>query len=126
MNRKTPAKPTASVGTRILRAAGSLLLQLWRTVTGVVTDVYFFSENWLLDQKHAQYGLAVTRIVIGFVGIGLLLTNFNARLYTFGEGSAWNGELAQPISDFPNIWLFSLFHTVADNPALFTLFYILL
>ena len=90
------------------------------------SDLFLSGESWLLDTKHAQYGLAVTRIVVGFVGIGLLLTNFNARLYTFGEGSAWNGELAEPVSDFPNIWLFSLFHTVADSAALFTLCYILL
>ncbi|GAA4512598.1 HTTM domain-containing protein [Brevibacterium yomogidense] len=91
-----------------------------------MSSLYLFSESWLLDAKHAQYGLAVTRIVMGFVGLGLLLTNFNARLYTFGEGSAWNGELAEPVSVFPRIWLFSLFHRVADNAAVFTLFYLLL
>ncbi|SMX95741.1 Vitamin K-dependent gamma-carboxylase [Brevibacterium sp. Mu109] len=120
MNQRT------STPARILRTARGLLSQLWHGIVKVIADLYFFSENWLLDTKHAQYGLAVTRIIIGFVGIGLLLTNFNARLYTFGEGSAWNGELAEPVSDFPNIWLFSLFHNVADNPALFTLLYILL
>lgn len=120
---KAPAAPTS---TRIVRTARGLLSQLWHGVVKVIADIYFSSENWLLEAKHAQYGLAVTRIVVGFVGIGLLLTNFNARLYTFGEGSAWNGELAEPVSDFPNIWLFSLFHSVADNAALFTLLYILL
>ncbi|MGO1607898.1 MAG: HTTM domain-containing protein, partial [Brevibacterium yomogidense] len=117
---------SSPTGTRVLRTGRSLLAQLWHGTVQVMAGVYFFSENWLLDTKHAQYGLAVTRIVVGFVGIGLLLTNFNARLYTFGEGSAWNGELAEPVSDFPSIWLFSLFHTVADSAALFTLCYILL
>lgn len=67
-------------------------------------------EEMLTGRYHATYGLAVTRILIGFTGLGLILTNFNARHYAFGVGSAWNGEIAEPKSDFPTIWLFSLFH----------------
>ena len=77
-------------------------------------------EEMLTGRYHATYGLAVTRILIGLTGLGLLLTNFNARHYAFGVGSAWNGEIADPKSDFPNIWLFSLFHRVVTTPPLFT------
>lgn len=77
-------------------------------------------EEMLTGRYHATYGLAVTRILIGFTGLGLILTNFSARHYTFGVGSAWNGEIAEPKSDFPNIWLFSLFHRAVTTPPLFT------
>ncbi|WGP08074.1 HTTM domain-containing protein (plasmid) [Bacillus subtilis] len=77
-------------------------------------------EEMLTGRYHATYGLAVTRILIGLTGLGLLLTNFNARHYAFGVGSAWNGEIADPKSDFPSLWLFSLFHRAVTNPPLFT------
>lgn len=77
-------------------------------------------EEMLTGRYHATYGLAVTRILIGLTGLGLILTNFNARHYTFGVGSAWNGEIAEPKSDFPTIWLFSLFHRAVTTPPLFT------
>lgn len=77
-------------------------------------------EEMLTGRYHATYGLAVTRILIGFTGLGLILTNFSARHYAFGVGSAWNGEIAEPKSDFPNIWLFSLFHQAVTTPPLFT------
>lgn len=77
-------------------------------------------EEMLTGRYHATYGLAVTRILIGITGLGLILTNFNARHYAFGVGAAWNGEIAEPKSDFPNIWLFSLFHRAVTTPPLFT------
>ncbi|GAA4432214.1 HTTM domain-containing protein [Georgenia halophila] len=83
-----------------------------------------FVENWLLGSKHALYGLAVTRILLALTGMGLLISNYSTRLYTFGSGSAWNGEAAQPLSDFPQIWIFSLFHRLALNDLAFTLAYL--
>ena len=77
-------------------------------------------EEMLTGRYHATYGLAVTRILMGVAGLGLLLTNFAARNYAFGMGAAWNGEIAAPKSDFPNIWLFSLFHRAVTNPPLYT------
>lgn len=77
-------------------------------------------EDALTGRYYATYGLAVTRILMGVTGLGLLLTNFNARHYAFGVGAAWNGEIEAPKSDFPNIWLFSLFHRAVTNPPLFT------
>ena len=77
-------------------------------------------EEMLTGRYHATYGLAVTRILIGLTGLGLLLTNFSARHYAFGVGAAWSGEIAEPNSDFPDIWLFSLFHRAVTTPPLFT------
>src|SRR5690606_3018726 len=110
----------ASLLQRAPRAIGSLIGLLFTTLRTIAANVWFWTESWLLDTKKSLYGLAVTRILIGLTGVGLLLTNFSSRLYTFGSGSAWNGELAEPVSDFPKIWLFSWFHMVAGNDALFT------
>ncbi|KAB1650450.1 HTTM domain-containing protein [Pseudoclavibacter endophyticus] len=88
--------------------------------------VFTFVERWLVDAKHARYGFAVTRILVGATGLGLLAANFTTRLYTFGSGSAWNGEAAAPRSEFPNIWIFSLFNRIALNDVLFTICYVLL
>ena len=110
----------------VLRFLGALAGTLTRDVRGAGASVLGFVETWLLDAKHAQYGLAVTRILLGVTGVGLLLTNFSTRLYVFGSGSAWNGEAAEPTSDFPKIWLFSLFHRIAQNDTLFTLAYLVL
>lgn len=111
---------------RAPRAIGSLIKLLLKTIGEIIANTWFWTESWLLDTKKSLYGLAVTRILIGLTGVGLLLTNFSTRLYTFGSGSAWNGELAEPVSDFPKIWLFSWFHMVAGNDALFTILYLVL
>ena len=124
-----PPRTTRSAGSlvrRALRTITALLAQAWRNVARTAAPLALTAESWLLDAKHAQYGLAVTRMLVGLVGLGLLLNNFCARLYTFGQGSAWNGELADPVSDFPHIWLFSLFHRAADDAALFTVLYLAL
>ena len=81
-------------------------------------------EEFLTGSYKATYGIAVTRILLGVTGLGLLLSNFRSRHYSFGVGSAWNGEIDDPVSDFPHIWLFSLFHQAAATPWLFTLLYI--
>ncbi|WP_416443158.1 HTTM domain-containing protein [Leucobacter sp. HNU] len=105
---------------------GSVIVAGAQAVFGAIVRGIAFFENWLFVSKKSLYGLAVTRILFGVTGLGLLLTNFSTRLYTFGPGSAWNGELAQPVSDFPKIWLFSLFHAVSGNAVLYTLCYVAL
>ena len=112
--------------TRAPRAIGRLIRLLVVTLAGVVRTTWLAGESWLLDEKKSIYGLAVTRIVLGLTGIGLLLTNFSTRLYAFGSGSAWNGEGAEPVSDFPQMWLFSWFHRVAYDDMLFTTLYLVL
>ena len=105
---------------------GSIIASAWMAFANTIGDSIAFVERWLFNGKKALYGIAVTRIVFGVIAIGLLASNFSTRLYTFGSGSAWNGEIAEPVSDFPKIWLFSAFHAVAANDVAFTLLYIAL
>ena len=122
MSEQTPKTPVAGFFAFI----GSIIAAAWLAFANAIGNAIEFFENWLLDGKKALYGLAVTRIIFGVSAFGLLVSNFSTRLYTFGSGSAWNGEIAEPVSDFSNIWLFSLFNRVAANDVLFTLFYIVL
>lgn len=117
-----PTTPVGQFGAFI----GSLIAAAWAAATGTIGRAIDFVERWLFSGKKSLYGLAVTRIVFGLTAFGLLATNFATRLYTFGSGSAWNGELAEPVSDFPKIWIFSAFHAVAGNDVAFTLLYLLL
>lgn len=121
-----PAGPGTATGRRLGRFVGYLVQSLVELVAGLVGRVLSFSERWLVDAKHATYGLAVTRILLGLTAVGLLLANFSTRLYAFGSGSAWNGEAAEPISDFPRIWVFSLFHRIALDDVAFTAAYLVL
>lgn len=105
---------------------GALMAAGFGAALAAVRAGFLFCERWLFAGKKALYGLAVTRIIFGVAMLGLMLANFSTRLYTFGSGSAWNGELASPASDFPKIWLFSLFHLVAGSDFWFTFFYVLL
>ncbi|WP_324012800.1 HTTM domain-containing protein [Microbacterium sp. JZ37] len=115
-----------AIAARTPRALGRLVSELLRIVWDVARRAWLFTEAWLLDSKKSLYGIAVTRILLGLTGVGLLLTNFSTRLYTFGSGSAWNGEAAEPVSDFPKIWLFGLFDSVRLDDGLFTVLYLVL
>lgn len=105
-------KPRGLIST-MSTLAGRLLGALLALVGRGIDEAISYIEHWLLDAKRAQYGLAVTRVLLGLTGLGLLATNFRTRYYAFGSGSAWNGEAAQPLSDFPHIWIYSLFHKLA-------------
>ena len=85
---------------------GSLLGALFALVGRGIDETISYIERWLLDAKRAQYGLAVTRILLGLTGLGLLATNFRTRYYSFGSGSAWNGEATEPVT-LPQIWISS-------------------
>lgn len=117
-----PSTPVARFGAFI----GLLIAGVWMAAANGIGKAVQFFEDWLFSGKKSLYGLAVTRIVFGLTALGLLLANFATRLYTFGSGSAWNGEMAQPLSEFPQIWLFSAFHAVAANDTAFTLLYLFL
>ena len=116
-------RPAVTAGARTV---GVLVSEVTRMLGELVDRTIVFVESWLVDAKRAAYGLAVTRILLGLTGLGLLATNFRTRYYAFGSGSAWNGEAAQPLSDFPQIWLFSGFHRLALNDAAFTAAYLAL
>ncbi|WP_394940619.1 HTTM domain-containing protein [Psychromicrobium sp. YIM B11713] len=116
--------------TRYLRGSFSLIFSLFRQFIELISKVFRqgldWAESWLLDGKKSLYGLAMTRIVFGVTGFGLLLFNFSTRLYSFGPGSAWNGEAAAAKSDFPKIWIFGIFHDAMLNGPVYTLLYLLL
>jgi uncharacterized membrane protein YphA (DoxX/SURF4 family) len=58
---------------------------------------------WLTDDTRSTYGVAVTRIMIGFVVSSQLLLNWPDRSYTWGEGSRWNDTIAG-IKDYPGFF----------------------
>lgn len=111
---------------RLVTFAGSLIAAVWSAIASAATRTFGVVERWLFESKHALYGLSVTRMLFGITALGLLASNFSTRLYTFGSGSAWNGELAQPVSDFPKIWVFRAFHAAAGNDVMYTVLYLLL
>lgn len=49
--------------------------------------------TWLTGSKHSLYGLAVTRMILGFVIASELLVNFANRHYTWGDGSTWAADV---------------------------------
>ncbi len=49
---------------------------------------------WLTEGERSTYGVAVTRIMIGFVVSSQLLMNWPDRSYTWGEGGRWNETVA--------------------------------
>lgn len=120
------AERQASLPARLLTFAASMIAGFWAMVVSAVDRISAFVTDWLWGEKKALYGLAVTRILFGVTALGLLASNFGTRLYTFGSGSAWNGELAEPVSDFPKIWVFSAFHAVMGNDVAYTVLYLLL
>ncbi|MFK4759617.1 HTTM domain-containing protein [Microbacterium sp. ZW T5_45] len=121
----SPTTPV-SLPARLLTFAAAMIGGFWNMVVSAVDRISDFVSDWLWNGKKALYGLAVTRILFGLTALGLLASNFGTRLYTFGPGSAWNGEMAQPVSDFPQIWLFSAFHAVMGNGVAYTALYLLL
>lgn len=118
--------PQASLPARTLTFAASMIAGFWAMVVSAIDRISAFVGDWLFHGKKALYGLAVTRILFGVTAIGLLAANFSTRLYTFGSGSAWNGEMAEPVSDFPKIWVFGAFHAAMGNDVLYTALYLLL
>ncbi|GAA1576924.1 HTTM domain-containing protein [Leucobacter aridicollis] len=115
---------------RPIRTAWIFLKLLFSHLVGiaktVVVSIASALDSWLLDSRKALYGIAVTRMLLGLSALGLLLSNYSTRLYSFGSGSVWNGEVIEPKSDFPKIWLFSLFHRAITNDYTYSLLYIAL
>jgi hypothetical protein len=89
-SRRLPARQSA-------RTVGLLLRDGMRGLAQLVRTLFLQGESWLLDRKRATYGLAVTRMLLGLMIFGTLATNFSTRLYTFGAGAAWTGQLEYDI-----------------------------
>lgn len=119
-----------SIVSKILTAIARIWSAFWREGTpyfiGVCKGVIATIEGWLYDKKRALYGIAVARILFGSAALGLLLTNFNTRLYTYGSGAAWSGQLEEPISSFGESGFFNFFFSIAKNDTSVTIFFLLM
>ena len=49
--------------------------------------------RWLTERRHATRGLAVTRVVLGFIVWSQLLVNAPDRHYTWGDGAEWTAPV---------------------------------
>lgn len=56
--------------------------------------------EWLTGEKHSLYGLAVTRMILGFIVASQLLVNWPDRHYTWGDGARWT-ELVRNSKEWP-------------------------
>ena len=83
-------------------------------------------ESWFFDSKHAVYGIAVARMLFASAALGILLTNFRTRYYTFGSAAAWTGQFEEPVNKFGHNPLFSLYFNIGTNDALVTSYFLVL
>src|SRR5690349_8946207 len=83
---------------RTLRFVADLARRFSALLIGVAGALYSSLENWLTGAKHARYGLAIARFLLGVMFVGTALTNLPTAMYTFGAGSAWTGQQAAPTS----------------------------
>lgn len=115
---------------KVLTIFVRLWTALWREgprhLLKALSRVLLTIESWLLDGKRAAYGIAVTRILIGCTALGLLLTNFGTRHYTYGAAAAWSGHLEKQYGIFNDVWLFQLFQKIAGNEVLVTVYFLVL
>lgn len=84
-------------------------------VMSTMTQLLTVIEEWLLGAKRAQYGLAVARILLGVMIVGMVLSNLPTLWYTFGSGAAWTGQLEFPTSSFATIYPFSFVNQAAHS-----------
>lgn len=79
-----------------------------------VTRIWDSLLHWLLDRRHATYGLAVMRI--GFAGLTIvsILLYLPDYSYTFGEGSRWGEAQYRPSGVNDYIWPISLLFSRSD------------
>ncbi len=56
--------------------------------------------EWLTADKRSTYGLAVTRMILGFIVASQLIVNWPDRHYTWGDGAEWT-ETVRSSKDWP-------------------------
>jgi len=61
------------------------------------------ADRWLTGEKHSLYGVAVTRIVLGFVVWSQLVVNWADRHYTWGDGAKWTSPV-QDTKEWPGVF----------------------
>lgn len=49
--------------------------------------------GWLTLGKRSTYGLAVTRVILGFIVASQLIVNWSDRHYTWGDGAQWTEQV---------------------------------
>lgn len=119
----TKPEPGVSIASRIVRTIASVARSLAGSISSGISRTYLTGENWIVGAKHAVYGLAIGRILIGFMVVGMAISNFSTRLYSFGPGVAWSGQLAYPTSSFATIWPFSMVtHGATDDVSVTVMF----
>ncbi len=120
----------ANVFTKVAAALLNLWKAFWSDAPGhfieACTGVVHTVEAWLYDAKRASYGIAVARMLFACTALGLLLTNFNTRYYTYGSASAWTGSLNEASGSFSDDPIFGIFHSIAGNDVAVTLYFLLL
>lgn len=102
------------------RTAMEIAALVLRIVTAAIRKGVYLVEDWLLGDKKAQYGIAVTRILLGITAIGLLLSDWRTRYYFVGSGSAWNGQKSKPTSPFAGNVVFDLFRDLVYHDIALT------
>ncbi|MFJ4225709.1 HTTM domain-containing protein [Microbacterium sp. NPDC089695] len=117
---------TPRLASQLLAMINDLVSSGATAVGARITSLFHQGESWLLDRKRAQYGLAVLRILLGATVVGMLLTNWSTRLYTFGAGVSWSGQHGLPTSGFSDVWIVNAIIKASTNDGLFTALYILL
>lgn len=135
MSDRTPSTSTTTSSARltvldILRGLRQIFVggipATYRAGCAILRSALRAIESFLFDAPKALYGLAITRILMAFTALGILITNFSTRYYAFGTGSAWTGELASPESEFPKLWIFSFFQDIRAHDTWFTISYVAL
>lgn len=49
--------------------------------------------EWLTGDKRSTYGIAVTRMILGFIVASQLIVNWPDRHYTWGDGASWTEQV---------------------------------
>ncbi|PSL36969.1 vitamin K-dependent gamma-carboxylase-like protein [Labedella gwakjiensis] len=127
MSKRTTKRPVSARGQGLRPITGRLKAALrgaWIAAWQGLGRALLAGESWLTSSKKALYGLSVFRILGGVAALGLLVSNYSTRLYTFGSGSAWNVENIQPTSRFSTMPVFSIMRMIAYDDLLFTAVYV--
>jgi len=115
---------TPTVLGRVRNVVSAIFRDVPKALAVTVLAFLTWLEGWLLNSKKATYGVAVARIGLSIAALGILASNFSTRLYTWGAGGAWSGDVANPRADFPHIWFLSAFQLVRESPVAFTILYL--
>lgn len=104
---------------RTLAATASLAQDTLTALTAAANQ----ATHWATHTKHANYGLAAARILLGLSALGVLLTNYRTRYYVYGSGGEWLNAVYGH-NTFTEHAPFGAFRAVSGNDTAFTLLYL--